>query len=99
MIEHSGLAATILRPWYVLGPGHRWPLVLKPVYRIFEAMGSTRESAIRLGLVTLGQMLDSLEWAVRNPTDGRRVLGVSEIRSGDYARTGTVRERIGVSAT
>ena len=23
---------TILRPWYVLGPGHRWPYALKPMY-------------------------------------------------------------------
>src|SRR5262249_8827900 len=25
-IRAAGLPATILRPWYVLGPGHRWPL-------------------------------------------------------------------------
>src|ERR1700745_963102 len=24
-IDAAGLNATILRPWYVLGPGHRWP--------------------------------------------------------------------------
>src|SRR4051794_23782906 len=24
----SGLAHTIVRPWYVLGPGHRWPYAL-----------------------------------------------------------------------
>ncbi len=28
LIRESGVAATILRPWYVLGPGHRWPYVL-----------------------------------------------------------------------
>ena len=28
----SGLNATILRPWYVLGPGHRWPYTLVPFY-------------------------------------------------------------------
>lgn len=32
----SGLNATILRPWYVLGPGHRWPLVLKPFYGVLH---------------------------------------------------------------
>src|SRR5687767_4054781 len=26
IIRESGLAATILRPWYVLGPGRRWPV-------------------------------------------------------------------------
>jgi len=29
-LEASGLNATILRPWYVLGPGHRWPYALIP---------------------------------------------------------------------
>ncbi len=29
-LRESGLQATILRPWYVLGPGHRWPYVLIP---------------------------------------------------------------------
>ena len=32
----GGLTATCLRPWYVLGPGHRWPLVLVPLYRVAE---------------------------------------------------------------
>ena len=31
-IQDAGLTATILRPWYVLGPGHRWPVLLKPMY-------------------------------------------------------------------
>jgi uncharacterized protein YbjT (DUF2867 family) len=29
-IDSAGLHATILRPWYVLGPGHRWPYLLLP---------------------------------------------------------------------
>jgi uncharacterized protein YbjT (DUF2867 family) len=32
MIRDSRLDATILRPWYVLGPGHRWPYALVPMY-------------------------------------------------------------------
>ena len=31
LVRASGLAATILRPWYVLGPGHRWPYLLLPL--------------------------------------------------------------------
>ena len=30
----SGLTTTVLRPWYVLGPGHWWPLALVPLYAI-----------------------------------------------------------------
>ncbi len=32
MIRASGLDAIILRPWYVLGPGRRWPYLLAPIY-------------------------------------------------------------------
>lgn len=36
-LEDLKLTRTILRPWYVLGPGHRWPIALKPVYALLEA--------------------------------------------------------------
>jgi hypothetical protein len=73
--------ATILRPWYVLGPGHRWPYVLVPAYWLLERISSTREGARRLGLVTLEQMLQALTDAVESPSTGVRVLGVPEIRT------------------
>jgi uncharacterized protein YbjT (DUF2867 family) len=77
----SGLNATILRPWYVLGPGHRWPYALLPFYRLGEAIPATREAALRLGLVTLREMVGALIWAVEHPTDGQRVLAVPAIRA------------------
>jgi len=80
-VRASGIAATVLRPWYVLGPGHRWPYALLPAYWLFEALPATRESAQRLGLVTLAQMIGALAAAVENPPQGVRVVGVPEIRS------------------
>ena len=79
LVRASGLAATILRPWYVLGPGHRWPYLLVPVYRVMDALPATRERARRLGLVTLDQMVAALVWAVENPAEGVRIVGVPEI--------------------
>ncbi|HEX9111976.1 MAG TPA: NAD(P)H-binding protein [Terriglobales bacterium] len=57
MIHHRRLNATILRPWYVLGPGHRWPYALLPLYKLMEWFPFTRSRAQRLGLVTLEQMV------------------------------------------
>jgi uncharacterized protein YbjT (DUF2867 family) len=37
-ISAAGLNATILRPWYVLGPGHRWPYLLIPMYKFAELL-------------------------------------------------------------
>ena len=79
LIRGSGMNATILRPWYVLGPGHRWPYLLKPLYFICEQIPSTAEGARRLGLVTLTQMIAALTRAVENPPNGVRVVEVPEI--------------------
>lgn len=80
-IHDSGLDATILRPWYVLGPGHRWPYLLLPVYALMESFPSTRAGAQRLGLITLEQMLAALVHAVETPATGVRVWEVPEIRA------------------
>jgi uncharacterized protein YbjT (DUF2867 family) len=74
-LESTGLSATILRPWYVLGPGHRWPYVLLPIHKVAERVPQTRGGAQRLGLVTLEQMLSALTFAVEEPVQGRRILG------------------------
>lgn len=79
-LRASGMAATALRPWYVLGPGHWWPYLLVPLYRLGEALGPTRDGARRLGLVTRAQMVAALVWAVENPARDWRVLDVPAIR-------------------
>lgn len=81
LIRASGMNATILRPWYVLGPGHRWPYFLIPAYWIAEKIPATRQSAKRLGLVRLNQMLNALANAVDKPAQGVRVLEVPQIRT------------------
>ena len=81
VLEKSGLSATVLRPWYVLGPGHRWAYALIPFYWVCERIPSTRDSARRLGLVTLAQMLRALVAAVENPVKGTRIVPVPEIRT------------------
>jgi len=81
-LRSSGLSATVLRPWYVLGPGHRWPYVLIPFYWLAERIPSSREGARRLGLVTLEQMLRALANAVEHPPDeGIRTVEVPAIRA------------------
>ena len=79
----SGMNVTILRPWYVLGPGHRWPYALLPMYWLCERIPSTREGARRLGLVTLDEMVGTLVSAVENPSVGARFIGVPQIRAGN----------------
>ncbi len=81
-IADAGLTATVLRPWYVLGPGHRWPIALLPIYALLGLFPATRDGAQRLGLVTIDQMIAALVRAVENPpAPGTvRVVEVREIR-------------------
>ncbi|MBV8051348.1 MAG: NAD(P)H-binding protein [Acidobacteriaceae bacterium] len=76
----SGMNATILRPWYVLGPGHRWPYALLPMYWLAERLPGTRDGARRLGLVTRKQMCQALLRAIETPARGIRIVEVPEIR-------------------
>lgn len=75
-IRDSGIEASILRPWYILGPGRNWPLLLKPVYWLFGQINA--KTAERLGLVTLDDMLGALVWSIEHP--GPRILDVPAIR-------------------
>ena len=79
IVRDSGLGATMLRPWYVLGPDHRWPYLLLPAYWLLGALPPTRTGARRLGLVTLRQMVAALVHAVETPVAGVRIIEVPEI--------------------
>ncbi len=86
-LQVGKIPTTVLRPWYVLGPGRRWPVVLQPAYRLLEQFSPTRGFAQRLGLVTVEQMIRALVWAVEHPTKSWRVIGVPEIRRGPLEET------------
>lgn len=82
LLREAGLTATVLRPWYVLGPGHRWAHLLRPVYAAARLVPTWRDGARRLGLVTLAQMVQALVRAVERPPPegGMRIVEVPEIR-------------------
>lgn len=81
LLQGSGVPATVLRPWYVLGPGHRWPYLLKPFYFLCERLPSTRDTARRLGFVTHAQMTAALLRAVEEPAPDFRLVTVPQIRA------------------
>lgn len=83
MIREAGLTATILRPWYVLGPGRHWPVLFKPLYKLAEMIPFTRKTAERLDLVTIEQMVTALVRAVENPPvlGRQRIIDVPAIKN------------------
>jgi hypothetical protein len=80
LLLKTGLETSFLRPWYVLGPGHWWPVLLKPFLFIAKYAGK-REAAKNLDTVTLQQMIHTLLYAIKNPPEKNAVYDVQKIRS------------------
>lgn len=80
LILNSGLNASFIRPWYVLGPGHYWPYLFVPFYKLFELIPSTRDGALRLGLVKIKQILKCITYAVKNPAEAVKIYDVKSIK-------------------
>jgi uncharacterized protein YbjT (DUF2867 family) len=78
--ESKNLNCTFIRPWYVLGPGHYWPILLLPLYGIAEFIPSMRSKARAMGLVTIGKMIAALVNAVEAEPVRRRIIEVGDIR-------------------
>lgn len=70
-----------LRPWYSLGPRHRWPLLLLPFYGLAMLLPACRASTHRLGQVTLDQLGHALISAIEPPPADVRIVDVPAIRA------------------
>ena len=80
-IRATQIPATFIRPWYVVGPGHYWPLLFQPLFTILEWIPSTSQKAKALRLVTLKQMLHTLLYAIENmPATGVSIIEIDDIR-------------------
>lgn len=80
LLLSMGMQTSFLRPWYVLGPGHWWPLVLKPFFLIAKLIPSKREAAQHLDTVTIKQMIAALKYAIGHPPESKAVYEVGEIK-------------------
>lgn len=80
IIAFSAFNATFVRPWYVVGPGHYWALLLRPLYMILKMIPVTREKARAFDLVTIRQMVLSLTQAVMSPPLGTHIISVTDIQ-------------------
>ena len=78
LVRDSGLAATFVRPWYVLGPGHYWPYAILPLYWIWSLFD--RDTAARLYPVKLERVVRALADAVEHPPEDVRIIEAPEMR-------------------
>ncbi|MDO3625301.1 SDR family oxidoreductase [Mucilaginibacter sp. BT774] len=78
----SELTSTLIRPWYVVGPGHYWPLLFQPVFKLLEIIPSTSVQAKALALVSLKQMLLALKnTVIYPPKEKKNRVEVQDIKN------------------
>ena len=78
----TGIPCSFLRPWYVLGPGHWWPLLLKPFYWIGKRIPAFKEMSEKLDTVTITDMIGALLYSIDHPpANSKEIYEVSDIKS------------------
>ena len=80
MLRASGMRCTFVRPWYVLGPGHRWVYAILPLYWLWMLAPKSRPTARRLYPVKLANVVRAIADAVDRPPDDVRVIEADELR-------------------
>ncbi|HEX7192103.1 MAG TPA: NAD(P)H-binding protein [Thermoanaerobaculia bacterium] len=80
LLRESGIPCTFVRPWYVLGPTHRWPYAILPLYWLAMLVPSSRATAQRLYPVKLRNVVRAIANAVDSPPDGARIIENPELR-------------------
>lgn len=79
LLRECGLPSTFVRPWYVLGPGHRWPYAILPLYWLAMLAPGSRDTARRLYPVPLSKVVRALVDAVERPPSGVRIVEAPEM--------------------
>ena len=80
MLRASGMRATFVRPWYVLGPGHRWVYAILPFYWLMMLAPKSRATARRLYPVKLANVVRAIVDAVDRPPETVRLIEADELR-------------------
>jgi len=81
-IRATGLKSTFIRPWYIIGPGHYWPLLLQPLFKLMEYIPATAGKAKSLALVSLQKMLQTLLTVVKElPEEPVRIIEIADIKN------------------
>ena len=74
------LNCSFIRPWYVVGPGHYWPVLVLPLYGIAELVPRWRQKARAMALVSIRHMLRILISTIESDPESLRIMEIKDIR-------------------
>ncbi|MGC4099954.1 SDR family oxidoreductase [Ferruginibacter sp.] len=81
ILSQQPFTTSFIRPWYVLGPGHWWPVLLKPLFAVMKLFPSKKQAAIYLDTVTIRQMIRALVDCIDHPPATNTIYDVPKIKS------------------
>ncbi|THU34157.1 NAD(P)-dependent oxidoreductase [Niastella caeni] len=82
LLKTTGARCSFIRPWYVLGPGHWWPVMLLPFYGLARLIPATREQSRQQALVTIKQMISTVYFAINHPPENEiNIYNVPDIKT------------------
>jgi len=82
LIASLGLTATVVRPFYVLGPGRRWPYFVMPLLWIGSVIPGLSRHVRTMAFNTREQVVDTIVHAIEHPPTGIDVWGVQRMKNG-----------------
>lgn len=75
----QNLSHVFVRPWYVLGPGHWWPYLLWPLFKLLEVLPATAKQSKAFAFVTIRQMITSLVYIITHLDEAPEVIEISDL--------------------
>ena len=79
-IQSKHLVCTFIRPWYVIGPGHYWPLLLMPAYGIAQLRPQWKQKTKGMELLNINLLLRTLVKAIEAPPQRQRLFEISHMK-------------------
>lgn len=76
------LVCTFIRPWYVVGPGHYWPLLLVPFYGVAQLVPQWKQKTAGKELIGIKLLLSTFLKAIEAPPQKQRVFEISHMKKG-----------------
>lgn len=81
LIRELGLHATIIRPFYVLGPGRRWPYLVMPLLWLSRIVPGLAQRTRSMIFNTRDQVVHAIVHAVLHPPTGVDVIDGRKLKT------------------
>jgi NADH dehydrogenase len=93
IVIDAGLAWTIFRPSFILGPGQQWPVMLEPMLALVGLLpGHLGDVARRARAVRREELAASMVWSLGHPESIGAIYDVPDIRRTARLAAGNRRE-------